>query len=168
MEIFEIQNDEVVLTTNCFLIPEFKAVVDAYKKNPIAPLSYVNFMTNPKSPYSNLPEDEKSTTVARDVGGEFTLDDPVILLAIEKADSLFMSPTRRFYFDAKVGLEKMGGYLRNGSIIAGRDGNDTTFLSMLKSVGKITAEFKILEKEYYEEVSHLRGDQEASYDEKNS
>jgi hypothetical protein len=166
MEIFEINNDEVVITTNCLLIPEFKKVVEAYKKNPIAPLSYINFMTNPKSPYSNLPENEKLEVVARDVGGDFTLDDPIILDAIEKAESLFMSPTRRFYFDAKIGLEKMGTYLRDGSIVTGRDGNDTTYLSMLKSVGKITAEFKILEKEYFEEVSHLRGDQEASYDEK--
>ena len=163
-DFFEIENDRVVITPNCLLIPEFKTLVEKYK-NPIAALSYVQFMTHPNSPYSDYPEVEKSEIIAKDMRGDFSLDDLEMDQAVEKARELIMTPTQRFYLDAKIGLEKMGGYLRDSGISSGRDGNDTTYLSFLKSVGKITTEFKALEKAFKEETNDLRGSQESSYDE---
>lgn len=163
-DFFDIENDRVVISPNVLLVPEFRRLTDKYK-DAIPALTYVRQMTHPSSPYRNCPESDKSELIARDIQGEYSLDDPELILAVSKAEEFYLSPTRRFYFDAKVGLERMGKYLRTTNIFSGREGNDTTYLSFLKSVGKITSEFKVLEKEYQEEVSLLRGGQESSYDE---
>lgn len=164
MKVFDVENGKIIITPACLLIPEFAKLVKKFE-NPIPALSYVEFMTNPTSPYMAVPEADKSETIARAMGIDFSLDDEDILTALEKAEDLYMTPTRRFYFDSKVGLEKMGKYLRESSIHSGRDGNDSTYLSMLKSLGKITLEFQQLEKIFKEEVTTLRGQQRASYDE---
>ena len=165
-KIFDLDNDRVVLTPSCLLIPEFKALVDKYK-DPVAAMSFIYFMTSPDSAYSDVPEKDKEEIIMGDVGGDFTLDDDEITAALKKAEFLYTTPTRKFYLDAKIGLEKMGQYLRDTAIKSGyKDGNDATFLSMLKSLGTITKQFKELEKEYEQEVSAtIRGGHEASYDE---
>lgn len=165
MKIFDVENNKVVLTPTCLLIPEFKVLIKKFEKNPISIISYIEFMTNPSSPYAAVPESDKSEVIAKDMGIDFSLDDLDVEAALKKAEELYMSPTRRFYFDSKVGLEKMGAYLRSSGISSGRDGNDSTYLSMLKSVGKITLEFQQLEKIFKEEVATLRGGQQSSYDE---
>jgi hypothetical protein len=165
MKIFDIQNDKVVLTPNCLLIPAFKTVVEEFPDSFATVLAYVDFMTNPESPYADVPEADKEFTVYQALNCDFSLEDEVVIEALKIAEGLYITPTRRFYLDAKIGLEKMGKYLRESSISSGRDGNDSTYLSMLKSLGKITLEFGQLEKVYKEEVATLRGSQEASYDE---
>lgn len=164
MKIFDVENNKVILTPACLLIPEFAVLVKKFE-NPIPALSYVEFMKNPESPYAGVPELDKSETIARDVGVDFSLDDVDIDNALEKAEELYLTPTRRFYFQAKKGLENLGEYLANTTISGGRDGNDSAVSQMLKSVGKITTEFQQLEKIYKEEVATLRGTQQASYDE---
>lgn len=168
IEIFDIQDGKVVLTPNCLLIPHFKAVIDKFgKDDALVIFAYINFMHNPRSAYANTPEEEKSEIIIQDLKLEVSLDEPEIEAALEKAEELFATPTRRFYLDAKIGREKMGRYLRDAQIIAGRDGNYSTYLSSLKSVGTITAEFEKLEKSYMQEVIALRGNTETSYDEGN-
>lgn len=165
IRIFDIENDKVVLTPNCLLIPEFKKIVETFEEH-LKILAYIDFLTNPESPYADTPEGERSEIISRDLQLKVSLDNHNIVCAIEKAETLFTTPTRRFYLDSKVGLEKMGTYLKDTTITGGRDGNDSTFLAMLKGVGKIMSEFKHLEKHYAEEVSELRGGQEGSYDER--
>lgn len=165
IRLFDIQDNKVVLTPNCLSIPQFKAVIDNFKQDGLLILTYVYFLTNPESPYADTPEDEKSEIILQDLNLNVSLDDQIIIDAIEKATSLSMTPTRRFYMDAKIGLEKMGAYMRDEKIVAGRDGNYATYLSSLKAVGAIVTEFKKLEKEYVEEVVALRGNHPGSYDE---
>lgn len=165
-KIFDIDNDRVVITPECLLIPEFKALVDKYE-DPTAALSFVYFMTHPESAYADVPENDKEDIVSKDVGGDFQLDDDEITAALKKSELLHTTPTRRFYLDAKIGLEKMGAFMRDQQIKSGiKDGNDTFFMGILKSLGTITKQFKDLEKEYNDEVSaNIRGGHEASYDE---
>lgn len=165
IRLFDIQDNKVVLTPNCLSIPQFKAVIDKYPKDALLILTYIDFIANPESPYTDTPEDEKAQIILQDLKLDISLDDLVIEQAIEKANALSMTPTRRFYIDAKIGLEKMGAYMRDEKIVAGRDGNYATYLSSLKSVGAIVTEFKKLEKEYQEEVVALRGNHQGSYDE---
>ena len=163
--IFEIQDDKVAITPNVLLIPEFKALVDTYKE-PIAALSYIYFMCHPESPYADVPENDKQEIISNDVGGDFGLEDDEIEAAIKKAEMLYVTPTRRFFLNAKRGLETMGDYIGKASITEGKDGNFSTLQMAYTRIGKMIQEFKVLEKEYKEEVgSALRGSSELSYDE---
>lgn len=163
-DFFDVENDRVVINPNVLLVPEFKVIVDKYE-DPIPALTWVRNMTYPFSPYRNVPEGDKAEIIARDIPGEYDMDDPELLLARARAEELYLTPTRRFYLDSKIGLERIGEYLRETTISSGRDGNDSTFLQMLKSVGSINTQFSALEKAYQEEVASLRGNQESSYDE---
>jgi len=164
LRFLDIIQGQFVINESCLLVPEFKKIVDTHSK-PVLVFKYIKALLDPESPYDNIPEDEKENMILKDLGIDFSLDDLDVQAAKEKAEKLSITPTERFFQDSKVGLEKMGKYLRDGTITAGRDGNDSTFLQMLKSTGKIIQEFKQLEKQRDEEVSELRGGQEKSYDE---
>ena len=165
VQIFDIQEGRVVISPNCLLIPEFRKLTELYE-DPISALSYVYFMTAPDSPYADVPETDKQQIVSDDVGGDFGLEDEAIDDAIKKAQFLYTTPTRRFFLNAKKGLETLGEYLGTTSITEGKDGNFASYQMAYTRIGKIIQEFKILEKEYNEEqASENRGGHESAYDE---
>lgn len=167
INIFDIDNGKVIINENCLLIPELAAVVEAYE-NPIPALSYLYYRYDLSSPYANLVELEKEEAILEDYPGEYTTEDDVIIAAGAKLESLCMSPTKRYYLDNKVLLEKLGAFGRDTEVFAGRDGNYTAMLAQIKSVGKTIEEFRQLEKtveqEIEEESSRARGDARLSYD----
>lgn len=166
IEIFEIEDGRVRINTNCLIIPELKAIVDKYQQ-PLQALNYVYNMTNPRSPFANLPEMDKETLLLQDFPGDYTPEDIEIIKAIKKLELLFLTPTRKFFLNGKKGLETLGEYLSTASITDGKDSNFASFQMALSRVGKIIEEFKKLEKIYEEETqSNIRGGHSSSYDEK--
>lgn len=165
IKLFDIENGKVMITPDVLLIPEFKKIVDTYEE-PMAALAYIYFMLSPESPYMDVPEKDKQTVISHDVGGDFGFDDPEIEEALKKAELLYTTPTRKFFFNAKKGLETLGDYLGSTSITEGKDGNFSSFQMSMSRVGKIIQEFKILEKEYKQETaSAIRGGHEVGFDE---
>ena len=166
-DIFDIDNNHIVINPNCLLIPELKAVVDKYK-NPIPALSFLHFRYYPKGPYVNVPEEDKDEIILADFPGEYTLEDEEMIAAINKVDFLCTSPTYRYYLDTKCLMEKLGKYGKDSVITSGRDGNQTAMKSQLKDAGKIFSDFKELEKLAAEEIdqfkSRIRGGKRVAYD----
>lgn len=166
-EIFDIANGKVVVNENVLLIPELKAVHDAYK-DPIPALSFLHYMYHPKGPYCNTPVEDKEGILLLDYPGEYTLEDPQMIAAMVKMDSFMISPTYRYYLDSKVLLEKLGKFGRTSPVTSGRDGNANVLNSQIKSVGKTISEFKQLEKivnqELDEHKTRVRGDKKKAYD----
>lgn len=166
-DIFDVENNHVVITPTCLLIPELKAVYDAYK-DPIPAFCYLHFRYAPKGPYCNVPEEDKEEIVLMDFPGEYTLEDPVMQEAVKKIEFLITTSTYRYYLDNKVLIEKLGHYARTTPITAGRDGNFTSMQAQIKSVGKTIQEFRDLEKVVQEEIdeykSRVRGEKRKAYD----
>lgn len=165
IQILDLENDKVVPNINCHSIPELKAVIGEYK-DPIPALSYLYYKITPSSAYAHLSEDEKEDVLIQDFPGEYTLEDEVMIKAEEKLLLLTLTPTRKFYLNAKVGLEKMGDYLATESITAGLHGNANFFGQQMGKVGNTMEQFKKLEKIYEEETkSNVRGGRTLGYDE---
>ena len=165
ISIFDIENDKVVPNINCHTIPELKAVMREYK-DPIPALCYLYYKTCPSAAYSHLPDYDKEQVLLQDFAGGYTLEDPVMIAAEKKLNVLQLTPTRNFYLNAKIGLEKLGTYLATEDIQSGLHGNFATIVSSLSKVGKIMEEFKKLEKLYEDETkNNLRGGGEKAYDE---
>lgn len=166
-EIFDIQDSKVVINSNCLTVPELKAVNDAYE-DPIPAFSYLYHKYYPKSPYCNVPEEDKEEILLADFPGDYTLEDPVMLAAIEKLEFLTMTPTYRYYLDNKFLLEKLGKFGRQTAITTGKDGNLSAFNMQVKFTGKTIQEFKQLEKIVQQEIdeykSRVRGGKKLSYD----
>lgn len=165
INIFTIQEGNIALSPNVLIVPEFKKLVDT-REDHLLIFKYIYSLYHYDSPYSDTPEKDKESMIITDLKLDISLDDADIISAKDKAYILYMTPTKRFYMDAKIGMEKMGAYLREATIESGRDGNLSAIGSTLKSVGMINAQFKILEKDFKEEqASGNRGGHESSYDE---
>lgn len=164
---FDIANGRVVINHNCLSIPELKAITEKYE-DPIPAFNYLYYKFEPTSPYANLPEEDKDEIILGDFPGDYTLEDPEIIAAIEKMELLYMTPTYRYYLDNKFLLEKLGKFAREQPITSGRDGNFAGMQSQIKGVGKTTLEFKQLEKIVQQELSEgkgrTRGDKKLAYD----
>jgi len=166
-DIFDIENGKVIVNANCLTIPELKAVVEYYT-DPIPALCFLHHLYDPKGPYCNTPEEDKEEILIQDFPGEYTLEDDVMIKAMEKMEIFMMSPTYRYYLDNKVLLEKLGKFARETEISTGRDGNINAMISQIKGVGKTIGEFKQLEKivqqELDENKSRVRGGKRKAYD----
>jgi hypothetical protein len=161
MTIFYVTEDnQLKINDNCLLIPELKAVVDAYE-DPIPALAYLNFMTNPESPYHELLISEKEDMISKDVDGDFGTDDEVIIAALEKLRILYTTPMQEYYEGQKNSMLVMGRFLKNlteGAVVMGRDGNLTDIRNLQKEAGKTIESFMKLEKLWKEQVQQkMRG-----------
>lgn len=156
IKIFDIVNGQVVINHNCLSIPELKAVHDEYA-DPIPAFNFLFYKYDIESPYANIPEDEKDDILFNDFPGDYTLEDEVMLRAIEKLEELYISPTYRYYLDNKILMEKLGTFARTSPVTSGRDGNVGALQSQLKSVGKTILEFKQLEKVVLQELEETKG-----------
>lgn len=165
IQILDLENDKVVPNINCYTIPELKAVMKEYE-DPIPALCYLYYKTTPTSAYAHLSDDEREEVLLQDFAGGYTLEDDVMIKAEEKLNKLMLTPTRNFYLNCKIGLEKVGTYMATQQITEGKDGNFSTISMNLTRVGKMIQEFKQLEKLYEEETkSNIRGGGTAAYDE---
>jgi len=119
-----------------------------------------------RNPFLNVPEDEKDKFLIEQFGIDFSLDEPSFEEGHKFFEKVFTTPSRAFYINCKIGVEKQGKYLRTTAITSGRDGNDTTYLNTLKNMATINDQFLKVEKAYEAEVqSAVRGGQQKGYDE---
>ena len=111
MQIFDIVGGKVVINPHCLLIPQLKAVVETYKDCKINALSYLYYLTDPDSPYSNLPEDRLEDTLKRDFPGDYESTDVVILNAAKKLKEVFLElPEVGLYQGAKKATDNLAIY----------------------------------------------------------
>ena len=163
IKIFDVENGQVRINENCLLIPELKKITQTYV-DPIPPLCFVHFMTDPLGPYGNLPEDKKEEIVYKDYKGNYTLDDEPIFKAIDKLKILYETENMRLLKKAKLGLDTLGSFLATSKITDGKEGNLNAYTMALSRIGKISQEFADLEKTVKNEIQ-ARGNTNIGYDE---
>lgn len=163
VKIFDISEGNIVINENCLLIPELRLIMDTYE-NPIPVLGYVHFLADPKSPYANLPDDQREETILNDYDGDYTPDDEPVYKAVEKIKRLYETPSMRLLEDAKFGLKRLGEYIRKTEITDGKEGSGNNYRQSLLSITKINREYRMLEKDVEEEL-RVRGQNNVGYDE---
>lgn len=115
MEIFEIVNGEVVVTKECLLIPQFKAIwtrdKDKNKKRAYKEFNYMYFSTNWKSIYLSYDTKTREEKLLQDfIGDTKWKPDPVLLTAIEKYKEFQNTPSMRFLLANREAIESMSDY----------------------------------------------------------
>lgn len=165
IRIFEIDDKKKLhICEHTLLVPELKALIDKYDYDPIPVLTFVYFMTVPDSPYAYLPEDEKEAYILDNVGGDFTLDDELVIAAVKKLTELYETPTARVYEAAKINLERMIKDMKEKELTYGKDGTADHMYKLQKDLAKIMENFKKLEKMKEEEQKvALRGKAKAGF-----
>lgn len=169
-QIFDIEDNKVIINVNILTIPELKAVYDYYEdeETRMNAFNFIRHMTDPYGAYNQLSDEDREETLLYDFPGNYSPEDQVIIQAIEKLKKLYMSPTYQFYLDNKALLYRLGEYARTASVDdSKKDGNLSELLNMVKSAGKTITEFAILEKQAEKELQkvRMRGNRYIAYDE---
>lgn len=165
-KIFQIENGRIVIDENILTIPELKEVYNHYD-DPIPAFLYLKNMTDPEGPYNQLDEVEKEESILFDFPGEYTVEDSVIIRALDKLRQLNTSETYRYYLANKELLDKLSTYARTVDVTDGKNGNLAELVALVKSTGKTIQEYNVLKKETEKELKKLRmiGNGHSSYDE---
>lgn len=153
-EIFDIENGEIIINEHILNIPVLRAVKEFYK-DPMPAFRFLRYRYDPKSPYCDEPESEKDELVLREFPGEYTLEDQVMIEAIDWLEKRFITPTYRYFLDNKRLMEKIGSVGRTEEVTFGRDGNFAGMQRQLQTVGKTINEFKQLEKVVELEIEEM-------------
>lgn len=156
--ILEYENGRITVTSEAYMLPELKAIIDKYETQAEPYLAYVHLMTYPASPYVNLPDSEKKENVIYDIIqsiSDFDIDEPLLDIAIRKLDSLFMTRTRRYFNNLCKLMDGMEAYSENRVIT---DENLSDITKTLKDAALTMKSFKEAEKQIDEELkTKMRG-----------
>lgn len=166
INLFDIENNVVIPTVHCHIIPELKAVIDKYKERSTLVFAYLFYTTyiGRENPYSNIDEVSREDMVKKDLKYDIA-DCAVINAAREKIKKLYETPTMRFYVATKKTLDKLTEYLDRTQITDGRNGNLDDVMKIMKDYDKIRNTFKNISNDLNDEQDlRTRGDIELSYD----
>lgn len=167
IKLFELRGDKVLATEHCYNIKQFKDVIDNYPDNYLKILAFVFYMScrSAENPYFNRPSEDLDLEILRDLGADFSVEDLLVVKALEKAKQLYETPTVRAYNGFATMLDKLALYLETQDISDGRDGNISAIVQAAKNFDNIRKSFKGVAKDLEEEQSsRARGGSRLSYD----
>lgn len=171
VNLFELQDEKIVLNEICFNSKTLKEVTKVFKKDKnymkvFLAIFYMTCPDNKRNPYWQLREHEKEEIIMRECGIDFSTDEPVFQEALDFCNKLYSTPTRRLYLASKKGLDNVAEYIENNKIKQGADGNEEIYSGIMMKIAKMNEEFKKLERVHEEEISAaLRGGASLAYDE---
>ncbi len=175
MELFDIENDRLVINPTNLYIPPFRQIWERDKSkgkekahNEIA---YVTFLCNlsRRNPYNSYPEREKDGKIKKDLFGKADWQpDELVQKAIQKYNEMQRTTNSRLLQSAKDGAQKLADYFDQVDFNAidnyGRPRYSAKeYAANLKEVGNIVKSLTQLEKQVEKEqleASEARGGSE--------
>lgn len=170
IKLFDLQNGKIMPTEHCYTLGFLKDIMDTYPEDHILVYEYLFYMTCPNpdaNPYFNMPEDDKEEIILQDIRATFSVEDDLVITALNKCKQMYESPTVRAYRGISSMLDRLAIYMEKTPISHGRDGNITALVSAAKNFEGIRNSFKGAYKDLLEEQqSRTRGGGELAYDQK--
>jgi hypothetical protein len=168
VRLFDIQNGKVIPTEHCYSLKFLKTIMDEYPDDYLQIYTYLFYMTCPNpdlNPFFHYRIGEKEESVYEEVGGEFSLEDELIIHALKMCEKMYETETSRAYNGIKIALDNIADYMAKSSITDGRDGNISQIANVAKNFDSIRQAYKGVFKDLIEEQqSSVRGGQNLAYD----
>lgn len=167
IKLFEIENNVVKPTVHCYNISWLKVIMDKWPDKAIKIYAYIYYMVvpNDENPYFNYPPELREEILIKDLEIDFDTEEDEILVALEKLEKLYETPTMRAYNGVRTLIENMAEYMETEKITAGRDGNITALIRLAKDFDDIRKSFKGVAQDLAQEQEAIvRGGQELAYD----
>jgi len=167
IKLFELKGDTIVATEHCYAIKYLKKIMDEFPDNYLKIYQYLFYMScrSEENPYFNRPQEELDMEILKDIGADFSPEEPLIIGALKKTKELYETPTTRAYNGISNMLEKLAFYMETQNITDGRDGNISAIVQAAKNFDSIRKSFKGVAKDLEEEQSsRARGGTRLSYD----
>jgi hypothetical protein len=168
IKLFDIQNGKVIPTEHCYTLKTLKVLMDEFPDDYMKIYEYLFYMTCPNpdlNPFFHLVESDKEDIIMNEINGNFSLEEPLILVALDFCRKMYETPTSRAYEGIKIALDNIARYMRNTQITDGRDGNIGQIRAMAKDFDDIRQSFKGAYKDLQEEQKgRVRGGAGLAYD----
>lgn len=169
IRLFDISNGKVIPSEHCYTLKFLKDILDEYnEEEAVKVYTYLFYMTCPNpelNPFFDVPEQDKEELVLREVDGEFSVEDDVVIAAKKMCEKLYQTPTYRAYQGIKIALDNMATFMATEKPTSGRDGSATALLRIAERFDMVRQSFKGVYKDLQEEQeSTVRGGQRLSYD----
>lgn len=167
VRLIDFENGKVSLTVHCYNLAFLKDLIEKYPDNSIKLISYVFYMSYPgiENPYMNVPLENKSSLIVNDLELDMSLDDPLIITAIDKCSEMYKTPINRMYHSLSNALDKISNYFDEAEISDGKDGNLTQIINAAKNYGSIRDSFKKIKADFDEENKLVNwGGKDKAYD----
>lgn len=170
MNIFQLINNNVVVSAEVLTIPHFNKIWkadkskdknDAYKQ-----FTYIYHKSDYNSPYSNFPEDKKEEMIKADILGDKNFNPSnEVIEAVEKYKQLQETPLQRLLQAVKNKVDDIATYLEGTSI---DDDNIKTIMDAFGKISTTVSNFdklqQAVEKEKEQSNTRIRGDKQVNSD----
>lgn len=169
IRLFDVQNGKVIPTEHCYTLSFLSNIIEGYDELEVVKiLAYLFYMSCPNpdlNPYFDTPEQDKEELILKDLDGNFSSEDEMIVYALKRCRQLYETPTYRAYIGMKSMLDRLATYMEKTPIEHGRDGNITAIVNAASKFEQIRQSFKGTLRDLEEEQSsQVRGGQNLSYD----
>lgn len=157
-KIFDVEQGKVTPSMHCYVIPELKAVIDAYPNNHIDALAYCFYMSCPyksENPYADYPEEDRAG-VLKKTYPTILPDALVIIRAIQCLRDKYETAGSKYHASVKESLFKTVEYLNNVVINDEKDGNLARIHAIQKEAGKVLESLITLERIVEEEKNSIK------------
>jgi len=167
IKLLDIEKNVVKPTEHCQMIKWLSVIQEKYPENALKIYAYIFYMCCPsqENPYFNMQIELREDVIIDDLGIDFSLEEDEIITAVEKATSMYETPTVRAYKGITTMLDNLTEYMSTTAVTAGRDGNINSLLRIAKEFDAIRQSYKGVAKDLEaEQESHVRGGQQLGYD----
>jgi hypothetical protein len=168
VRLFDIQGGNVIPSEHCYTLKFLKDILDYYKEEAPKVLAYLFYMTCPNpdlNPFFDMLESEKEEFILKEVDGDFSGEDDLIVVAKKMCEKLYETPTYRAYQGIKIALDNMASFMATEKPTSGRDGSATALLRIAERFDMVRQSFKGVYRDLQEEQqSKVRGGQNMAYD----
>jgi hypothetical protein len=170
VRLFDVEKDKVVLTEQCYLLKDLKAIMTKFPDEGIHMkiYQYVFNMTCPDpniNAFATMKDEDKEELICQQADIDFSLDHEEIVAAVELCKKLYDTPTVRAYNGIKSMLDKLSTFMYDTEITTGRDGNGTFMIAAAEKYDKIRQSYKGAYKDMMDELGpRTRGDANKAYD----
>lgn len=168
IRLFDISNGKVIPTEHCYTLKFLKDIMEGYPEEYLSIYMYLFYMTCPNpdlNPFFDIAEMDKEEIVLKEINGDFSVEDDVIVYGLNMCIRLYQTPTYRAYLGIKIFLDNMAKSMATESLTFGRDGSSPALLRMAEKYDAVRQSFKGVYKDLMEEQqSSVRGGQNLAYD----
>lgn len=168
IKLFDIKNGKVIPTEHCYSLTFLRRIMEKYPEDYLSIYLYLFYMTCPDpalNPFFHLTEEDKEDIILEEVDAQVSLEDDIILIALDRCKQLYETETSRAYYGIKKMLDRLSVYMGNTDITDGRDGNISQLINAAQKFDAIRQSYKGVLKDLQEEQKmNVRGAQKMAYD----
>lgn len=165
--LFDIQNDVVVPDEVAVrILPWMKRIRENFQEDYLKVYAYLFYMScwDGRNIYLNLADAERESAIVDELEIDFSLDNPVIQVALEKCRKMYETPAVALLRAVKIQISEIAKSLSTTTMTYGKNGNADQLTKLVEKSAQFAEIYDKLDGRLKLEQIKVRGGKEISYD----